>query len=112
MVCWSVILLLYVWATATVGAAWREQVRGSRKICAAVVVACRQRLDLKLFEGNDERQFEVRREFDLSAGAVAAKRLPRASFCFGRTDNPTAGARICNRRSKGVVGVYDRMSLP
>jgi hypothetical protein len=79
------------------------------------VVACPQRLDLKLFEGNDERQFEVRREFDLSARAVAAKRLSRASFCFGLTDNPiwvAAGASICNRRPKGVVEVYDRMSLP
>jgi hypothetical protein len=69
-------ILLCVWATATVGATRREQVWGREKICGVVPVACRQRLDLKFFGASDERwRIELESDFGLRAGAVAGETL-------------------------------------
>jgi hypothetical protein len=89
---------------------------GSRKICAAVAPAGRQRLDLRLFGANDERrEIEGEGEADLRAGAVAAKSLLCASFSGGLVDAAiwlATCASVSDRRPKGGVGVFDCMSLP
>jgi hypothetical protein len=89
---------------------------GSRKICAAVAPAGRQRLDLRLFGANDERrEIEGEGEADLRAGAVAAKSLLCASFSGGLVDAAiwlATWASVSDRRPKGGVGVFDCMSLP
>ena len=89
---------------------------GSRKICAAVSPAGRQRLDLKLFGANDERrEIDGEGEFDLRAGTVAAKSLLCASFSGGLVDAAiwlATWASVSDRRPKGGVGVSDCMSSP
>jgi hypothetical protein len=100
-------------ATATVGAAWREQVWGRGKFVASF-----GRLAANDWMPNfSERttRATAKASSTIAPSPLRAKRLLCAGFSGGRVDAATwvaTWANVSDRRPKGVVGICDCMSLP